>query len=375
MKEPLRVLQVVNQMVLAGAETMIMNLYEEINRDRVQFDFVVHSRKPGAYDKRIKALGGKIYYMPKYNLLNHTYYRLAWRTFLKKHPEITIIHGHLRSTANIYLAEAKKFNKLTIAHSHNTSNGVGFRAKVKAYLQKNIPQFTDVFIGCSTEAGQWLFGQEVATKNNFFVLNNGIHLRRFKYDRENKFKKLRQYNLSEDHIIIGHIGRFNPQKNHHKVIEIAQEIIENNDKARLFLIGEGTLEKEIKELVRSKKLEKYIIFVSNANDIEAYYSMFDLLLMPSLFEGLPLTLIEAQANGLPCLISDTITEDLDITDLITRLSINEPSELWAKKAINRLRSDSVLKEGYLKQLAKAGYDVSENAKWLSKMYLNGFCNE
>ena len=155
----IRILHVLGSLNMGGAETLIMNLYRNIDRDKIQFDFVVHTNKIGLYEDEIKELGGKIYRIQRYKGINHFSYKKEWNNFFEEHKEYKIIHGHMRSTASIYLKIAKKYGRITIAHSHNTSNGHGFSSLVKKILQYNIRNVSDYFMGCSYEANKRLFGK------------------------------------------------------------------------------------------------------------------------------------------------------------------------------------------------------------------------
>ena len=375
MKQPLKVLHVVNRMVLAGAETMIMNLYETIDRQEVQFDFVVHESQPGSYDERIKELGGTIYVMPKYRVFNHRAYCAAWRHFFKTHPEYSIVHGHLRSTASLYLAEAKKAGFFTIAHSHSTSNGRGLQAMIKGFLQKSIVKYSDILMGCSQEAGEWLYGNEAIKEKPFYILNNGIHLERFQFNMEKRRNIRNQYSISDNRLLLGHIGRFDVPKNHHFLVDLANKLKEEDPKTMFMFVGDGPLKSDIQKKIEDLGIEENIITVSEVKNIEDYYSAFDCFLMPSLYEGLPLTLIEAQANGLPCLVSNRITKDVDQTSLISREVIDKGIQPWSAFILSNIDLRNESQFDAQSALIKAGFDVKQNAQWLESMYQRRFQEE
>jgi len=179
MSQPIRVLQVFAQMNRHGSESMIMSMYRNIDRSKVQFDFIVHTTDKCDYDEEIESLGGRIYSIPRYTGTNHFLYKKAWHNFLKQHSDYKIIHGHIRSTASIYLKIAKKYGLITIAHSHNTSSGAGFSAIVKNIYQYPIRYIVDYLFACSKSAGTWLFGERACRKDNFFILNNAIDTKKF----------------------------------------------------------------------------------------------------------------------------------------------------------------------------------------------------
>ena len=375
MKEPIRVLHVVNKMVLAGAETMIMNLYQYIDRDKVQFDFMVHEHTEGAYDTQINELGGRIFYMPKYKVINHFKYRRLWIKFLNNHPEIAIVHGHLRSTASLYLKETQRAKRLAIAHSHSTSNGTGIQAFIKAMLQSSISKSSDILMACSQEAGVWLFGPQAIQSKSLYILNNGIDLGRFEFNLKKRQTLRKKYNVSENQRLIGHIGRFDNPKNHQFLIEIVNKTVEKNPNLMYVFIGDGPLRSQIQTRIKDLEIDSNVFVVSEAKNIEDYYSAFDYFLMPSLYEGLPLTLIEAQANGLPCLISNRITTDVDKTPLISRESIDAGVEPWVDFIFRHVKVREISQYNAHSALIKAGFDVKQNAQWLESMYQRRFQEE
>lgn len=367
MPEPIRVLQVFAEMNRGGAENMIMNLYRNINRSEVQFDFVVHTINKCAFDDEIRAMGGNIYNVPAYSGKNHFEYKKAWESFFKDHPEYKVIHGHVRSTASIYLNKAKKYGLTTIAHSHNTSSGSGFPAIVKNILQYQIRNIADYLFACSQNAGTWLYGEKACKKDNFFILNNAIEAKRFVLNKEVRDKKRKELQL-EDFFVVGHIGRFHPQKNHAFIIDIFKELSEKNSKVKLLLIGDGTLRKEIEKKVSNLGLSEKVIFTGVRPDIPELLQAMDVFLFPSLFEGLPVTLIEAQASGLEIYASETISQEVAITDLINYNSLNSHPSEWVNNILNKKRLNK--RKNYLSEIENANYDIEKNSLWLQEFYKN-----
>lgn len=367
MSEQLRVLHVFAEMNRGGAETMIMNLYRSINRSELQFDFVVHTKNKCAFDDEIRLLGGKIYYVPAYSGKNHFEYIKAWENFLKEHPEYKVIHGHVRSTASIYLKKAKKYGLTTIAHSHNTSSGSGFSSIAKNILQYQIRYIADYLFACSQNAGTWLFGEKACKNDNFFILNNAIDAKRFVLNKDVRDKKRKELQL-EDFFVVGHIGRFHPQKNHAFIIDIFKELTEKNSKMKmkLLLVGDGTLRKEIEKKVNNLGLSDKVIFTGVRPDIPELLQAMDVFLFPSLFEGLPVTLIEAQASGLEIYASETISQEVAITDLINYYSLDSHPSEWANNILNNKVLNK--RKNYLSEIENANYDIEKNSLWLQEFY-------
>lgn len=224
MKGPIRILHAFGGLNRGGAETMVMNIYRNIDRTKVQFDFVKHTIKKCDYDDEIIKLGGKIYCVPRYTVKNHIAYKKVWYNLLKEHPEYKILHGHIISTASIYLNIAKKNGLITIAHSHSTSSrGNKIERFIKKIIQYPIRNVADYFYACSEDAGKWLFGRKSTQKNNYIIINNSIDVSSFRYD-ETKRHEIRQNFNIEDKFVIGHIGSFTYPKNHKFLINVFYEI-------------------------------------------------------------------------------------------------------------------------------------------------------
>ncbi|MGL4607828.1 MAG: glycosyltransferase family 1 protein [Eubacteriaceae bacterium] len=360
--EPIRILQVFGQMNRGGAETMIMNLYRNIDRSKVQFDFIVHTEEKCAYDDEIIALGGKIFRVPRYRGRNHFQYKKVWKKFFKEHLEYKIIHGHIRSTASIYLKIAKEYGLITIIHSHSTSNGGGFTAKIKNQLQKKIE--ADYYFACSKKAGEWLFGSERTKKENFQVICNAIDLEKFAFNEELRNINRKKLGL-EEKFVIGHVGRFDPPKNHAFLIDVFSEIYKENGNARLLLVGDGALREKIKTKVNKLGLAESVIFTGVSPDVNELMMVMDAFVFPSLYEGLPVTIIEAQAAGLYCVISDQISKEVKITNLVKFLSIKNSEKEWSMEVM-KIKTRRVDKRNEIK---KEGYDINFLANLLTEIYL------
>jgi glycosyltransferase involved in cell wall biosynthesis len=368
MAEPIRVLQVFAQMNRGGAETMIMNFYRNVDRSKIQFDFIVHSQEECDYDMEIQSLGGKIFRIPRYTGKNHFRYNVEWHNFFKEHPEYKIIHGHLRSTASIYLKIAKKYGVKTIAHSHSTSSGNGISAIVKNILQYPIRYIADYLFSCSKVAGEWLFGKKATRQHNFVVVSNAIETSKFAYNEDLRIKKRIELHL-ENKFVVGHIGRFITAKNHIFLLNIFKEIYDINPNAILLLIGDGELKRLIEKKVSELGLNNSVVFTGVRSDIPGLLQAMDVFLFPSLYEGLPVTLIEAQASGLKIVASNTLTEEVAITDLITFCSLKTDPRDWANCALDD-NFDSNNRHINFTKVKRSNYDIEENAKWLQNFYLN-----
>ena len=367
MSEPIRVLQVFVHMNRGGAETMIMNVYRNIDRKKVQFDFIVHTMEPCSFDDEIRNLGGQIFCIPKYTGTNHFKYICNWKKFFEEHSEYMLIHGHVRSTAAIYLRIAKKFGLTTIAHSHSTkSRGNVIEQLVKAILQRNIRYIADRLLACSQDAGNWLFGSHAISTNKFDIAKNAINTDEFKYDETVRIEIRQQLKLQEK-FVLGHVGNFTYAKNHEFLIEVFEMVHKKNINSVLILVGNGELEDNIINKVKKMGLIDSVIFLGSRSDVPELLQGMDCFVFPSLFEGLGISLIEAQATGLRCVVSNNLPEEAFVTNLIEKLSLKQKPEEWSE-AILKSEKNNFRKDMRV-EIEKSGYDIKANANWLENFYL------
>lgn len=365
MNKPIRILHVLGTLNRGGAETMIMNIYRSIDRTKIQFDFMIHTDKECDYNDEIIKFGGKIYNVPRYIGRNHFKYKKAWDSFFNIHPEYKIVHGHMRSTASIYLKIAKKHGLITIAHSHSTSSrGNKFEQLVKNIMQFPIRYIADYLFACSDEAGKWLFGRNVLNKGNYKVIKNAIDIEKYTFN-EVKRNEIRETLSIEDKFVVGHVGSFTYPKNHKFLISVFYEVQKQYKDSILLLVGDGELrpyiQKQIDDLGINDKV-KLTGVVANVND---YMQAMDVFVFPSLWEGLPVTVVEAQASGLQCFISDKVTEEVCITPCIKSISLNESVKNWAYKIIFSKKNRRYETSFYME---RSGFDIYDSVKLLTKFY-------
>lgn len=358
----IRILQMIGSLNVGGSQTLMLGIYRNIDREKMQFDFILDHPDETYFAEDIKALGGRIYTLPVFRGTNAGEVRRDWNNFLYTHPEYHVLHSHVRSYASLYLPVAKKHGLKTIIHSHNTSNGSGMTAAVKDVLQKPLRYQADILMACSTEAGRWLYGDKAVQSDRFIFLPNAVDTRRFKPDNEKRQRTRRELGL-EDRFVIGHVGRFFPAKNHGFLLEIFKEVREREPKAVLLLIGEGPLQQETARKAVELGVADDVIMTGNRDDVPELLGAMDRFCFPSLWEGLPVTLIEAQAAGLPCIISDTITTDVDVSPLVTRLPPTDAGR-WADELLDKrhYRADATA------YIVRAGFDVQSSAKRMFELY-------
>lgn len=370
--KPIRILHEVTSMNTGGVENLLMNIYRNIDRTKIQFDFMLHREAgEGFFDNEIKELGGKIYSGIPFNPLKHKRYLKSLDDFFKEHKEYKIIHAH-NAFSMFTLRSAQKHNiPVRIAHSHNTApKWNNYKTPFKLYAKSKIKKYATNYFSCSTPAGEYYFGKKTVENGNVLLLKNGIMTDKFKFNNELRKKYREELGLKDEFAIV-HIGRFNVQKNHQYLIEIFENINKLNPKIKLFLFGEGELEKQIYSIVKEKKLDDKVIFLGVKGNVNEYLNAMDLFILPSLFEGLPLTGIEAQTNGLPCIISDTVTKEVKITDLVSFISIKNDSKVWAEAIVNKL-NEGIVRKDMSEEIINAGYDIDSTVKLLERFYLDKY---
>lgn len=331
MKEnkPIRILQYIGSLHFGGSQSMIMGVYRKTDRSKVQFDFVVWPESRDGWYDVVEQLGGRIYVSPKYTGKNHFAYLRWWRTFFADHPEYKVIHGHVRSTATLYLSVANHYGLVTIAHSHSTSNGTGFAAVVKNIMQLPIRCVADYLFACSNQAGAWLYGRAALKKANYQRIPNGIDLTRFAFDLKKREQMRTALHIPDNVYVVGHVGRFTKPKNHVWLVNLFAEWQKTAPNSCLLLVGDGEGWNNIRQQCEKLGISDKVIMPGGSSAPEDYYQAMDVFAFPSLWEGLPMSVVEAQANGLPCLISETITPEVKLTNLVHTLPLND-TNAWIK---------------------------------------------
>ena len=357
----IRVLHVVTYMGRGGLETMLMNYYRHIDRSKVQFDFLVHREFEADYDEEIKSLGGRIYHVSRLVPWSRRY-KAELRRFFRTHPEYKIVHVHKDCLSSVALQCAKDCGiPVRIAHSHNSNQDKNIKYLFKRYYMRKIPETATELFACGKAAGDWMFGGKA-----YQLLPNAIAAEKYIYEEE-KAKKIKKELDLEKNIVIGHIGRFNPQKNHKFLIDIFEKCFEKNQKVRLMLIGDGEGRNEIENKVKERGLQDNVIFMGVRKDVPELLQAMDVFVFPSLYEGLPVTMIEEQAAGVPAVISNRVSEECIITkDLVKVEGLEETPEQWADKILKQAK---INKSDRNEEIKKAKYDVETTAKWLEEYYL------
>ncbi|WP_276888335.1 glycosyltransferase family 1 protein [Faecalibaculum rodentium] len=346
---------------IGGIETFLLNVYKKIDRNKYHFDFITQSANP-AFAKEFKKLGANIYQIssPKKLL---SYIRDINQVFDNNYD---VIHFHKNSAANIIpiiLATKKNLSKIVI-HSHNTAPSV---LGITSYLHKvnrhYLVNHANYRIACSDLAGKWLFG----SKEKYEVIPNGIDINKFKFNNSIRNGMRRSIGIPEDAFVIGHIGRFSSQKNQDFLVKIFHKIKEIRDISVLILIGDGELRGEVEKEVVSLGLEDSVLFLGTRTDIPELLSTMDVFLMPSIYEGLPIVGVEAQASGLSLYLSDTISRELVLSDSVNWFSLDSnPSDI-AKIIARDQINETIRKQRWL-QVVSSGYDIEQTVFKMSDIY-------
>ncbi len=372
-KQPVRVLHVVGRMDRGGIETMIMNIYRNIDREKVQFDFLAHFGREAAFNDEIRSLGGKIYEMPALRDETNVYY---WRIFsyinalnkfFKEHKEYDIIHCHMTNTASIYMPIAKKNGvKCCISHSHSTHGKKGLMGVVTDILQKPIYKHATDFFACSEAAKKWFYPEDMIKAGKVKVIANAVDAARFRFNPETRERMRKELDLG-DSLAVVCIARFRQEKNHTFLIDVLKEMLKTKEDVVFVFAGDGPCEDEVKKKAKDLGVYEHIRFLGMRPDVPDILQASDVFTLASFFEGLPVTGIEAQASGLYCVASDGIPDEMNALDMVEYISLEKPVSYWAERIF--AAGEKERKDTY-EQLKASGYDIHTTVPWLQEFYLS-----
>lgn len=362
----IRVLHVIAGMNMGGAETFLMNIFRNINRNKFEFYFLCYGTKKFDYEDEIQKLGGHIIRIDIPRFMNFNKAISNIKRIIKEN-KIDIVHSHTyyNSMFATYAAHQCNVQKI-ITHSHSTFSEHNISIMKKMYFciaKYIINKYSNIRLACGKEAGEALFG----SKNKFIIIYNGIDIDKFVFDKNIRNDKRRELDIKNNEFVIGHVGRFDKVKNHIFLLRIFKEFLKLRANTKLILIGDGILKDEIKNRTCKLGIEKNVIFLEKRKDVNYLYSSMDILLFPSLYEGIPITLIEAQTNGLPIIASDTIDSNVNITNKINFFSLNNTASEWALKLNQKIG----IRYDYTEKIRKSEYNMKENIFKLEKIYEKG----
>ena len=358
-----RVLQVVTDMNMGGIESFLMNLYRAVDREQVQFDFLMHRAEPSYFDGEILALGGRIYRLPAIRPASFVSYRKALAAFFREHREYRVVHAHNNAYSMFVLREAEKNGiPVRIAHSHCAYPNLGLVKRITYdYCRSRINRFTTRRFACSNAAGEWLY-----SGGDFEVFPNAIHGRKYRFDPQLRETVRQELGLG-DAFTVMHVGRFDAVKNQAFLLEVFARILEQEPKARLVLVGDGALRPELQRRAEDILPSGAVLFTGIRSDVARLLQAADVFAFPSLYEGLPVTVIEAQAAGLPCVKSAAVTDEVCVTELIHSLPIDDAAA-WAQLLLEKR---STPRQDTCAAISASGFDMETAAEELQRFYLNG----
>lgn len=361
---PIRVLQVVTHMERGGLESMIMNYYRHIDREKVQFDFLVHRQERAAFDDEIESLGGRIYRLPRLVPWSKSYLS-ALNHFWDEHPEYKIIHVHQDCLSSVILKAAAQHNvPVRIAHSHNANQDRNLKYPIKLWYRRSIPQYATNLFACGKDAGDWMFSGAP-----YQIINNAIDVAAYSYDPEKRIEMRQKLGL-ENELIVGHVGRFNPQKNHPLLLDIFAALLKKEPNAVLLLAGCGEDMPKIQAKAQALGVAEHVRFLGVRSDVADLMQAMDVFVFPSLYEGLPVTMVEAQAAGLPCIISDKVPPECILTEgLVDVMPLSASPETWAEKI---LAKRAIPRTDRRAEIVAHGFDITTEAVKLQEFYLKAY---
>lgn len=372
MKEVKKVLHIVGAMNRGGTETMLMNLYRNIDRDKLQFDFVSFSQEDAHYDDEIRSMGGKIIKIDKPRFLGFNKSINDICKVIQEQGPYDVVHAHTLFNSGFAMIAANKLGiKRRITHAHTTlDNESTFIRKVYINLMRNIiNKYSTNLLACSNEAGKYLFGEDSLIKNNYTYFSNLIDYNKILNSSDNKVEKFKLENDLNNKLVIGHVGTLKKSKNQKFLIEIANYLIKNNHDIKLVLVGDGSMKDELELLVKNYGIESNVLFTGTREDVDVILHSMDVFVFPSIFEGLGLVLLEAQAAGLPCLVSEAIQPEADLNlNLINRLDLTYGVEQWSDKILQLSISDKKDKDVVKKAFDESDYSVDKCLEKLLSIY-------
>lgn len=365
MESPIRILHAVSKMDGGGIENFIMNVYRNIDRTKIQFDFLDHTEENGAFDKEIILLGGRIFKLKKLSSKYFLSYQKDLKKFFKAHGGYKIIHSHLNLLSAFTLKGAQKAGiKTRIAHSHtNCLLNTGLKKMIKLYAKSQINKYATVRFACSKEAALWQFGKSA---DKTLIIPNAVNLETFKFSAEKRVKMRKQLCIDENTFLFGHSGGFREVKNHRFLIDVFSAIKQKNKNSKLLLIGGGELKAATEARAEAAGLSESVIFTGSVPNVFDYLCAMDAFIFPSVYEGLGISVIEAQVSGLPCFVSDKVPQEAQISGKYFTLSLTLPPQEWAKLILQTLQSLPAERQ---MPAAAEKYNIKTIVKMLEEFYL------
>lgn len=367
----IRILHILHSMNRGGAENALMNYYRHVDRNKIQFDFLLTDPNHTLFEDEIHSLGGSVFKVPPLTKTNPFPYFKGLRLFFKNHPEYKIVHSHTSSKSVFPLAFARFYGvPVRCSHSHSSSIERGINGLIRKALMPFLKIVATDYLSCGDQAAKWLYGNRAFQSGRVYVFKNVIEADKFRFNTETRNRYRDRYGFSDDTLVLGHTARFCAVKNHFFDIDILHVLRKKGLKAKLLLIGGGELEYAIKERAKEKGVEDDVVFVGVVSNVYDYEQAMDVFLLPSFYEGLPLSIIEAQVSGLPCITTEgKVSNESSVTDLVTYLSLDLGAEIWGEKIMEiwkRPRNDRYT------EIVRAGFCAEVSAGLLQDFYIRRY---
>ncbi len=346
-----RMLHIVGSMSPSGIGNFIMNVYRNIDRKKVQFDFIVHEHRDVSFDEEIRQLGGRLFYVTRKSVSPLKNFREIRRVVRKGRYRTVFRHTDTATVALDLLAAKLGGARVRIAHSHSTSTP---GRQMHKLFQPMLNMLCTQRFACSERAGKWLYGDRP-----FEVIINAIRLDEFAFDPAVR-ERVRQEEGLGTGVVIGHVGNLLPVKNHLFMLEMMAEVVKQKQDARMLFVGDGEMREQIEAARKRLGLEEHVILTGVRTDTAALLQAMDVFLFPSRYEGLPIAVVEAQCSGLPCLLSDVITKEVDVTDGVSRMPLSAPPQKWAQRILSLAEQRRSSPDERL--FAKKGFDIRQMVK-------------
>lgn len=364
---PIRVLHILHSMNRGGAENALMNYYRNIDREKVQFDFLLTDQGKGLFEDEIMQLGGRVYKVPLLTMTNPWPYLKAVKTFFKEHKEYKIAHSHTSSKSVFPLWIAKRCGvPVRVCHSHSSKSEKGYEGMIRDMLKPFLKVVSTDMLSCGNKAAVWLYGKKTFEQGKVKIFKNVIETDNFRYNEEVRKEYRNKFNINDVTIVVGHTARFSEVKNHLFDVEIMSELKLMGANAKLMLVGTGELIESIEQKARELDVIDDIIFTGVVSNVCDYEQAMDAFILPSIYEGLPLSIIEAQVSGLPCFTSEgRVSPECSVTDLVQYIPLEAGAKVWAEKIIEATKLERRDRQA---EVIAAGYDAKTSAKWLEEFY-------
>lgn len=360
-----RVLQIVTKMDIGGLESRLMDIYRQIDKTLVQFDFYIFDSGNGYFDNEIEAMGGIIYKGSNINWKNAFTIPKKFCSFLLQHPEYAIVHCHMNSWCGFILKGAFQAGvPVRIAHARGAIRGYNIQNIFKNIIKRTVNKYATHRFSVSEKAAVWLFGQKTVAKGNVQIWPNAIDSSKYIFNENIRLKKRRELGL-EGECVLMHVGNLTPPKNHTFLLEIFKQFQSIINQSVLLLVGCDFMNGAIHKKAYSLNCDECVIFLGQRTDVSELLEAADVFVFPSLHEGFPGAVLEAQAAGLPCVISDTISKEIKVTDLVKQLSLKEKPIFWAETIRNIMQ---IKRKNTYEQICMSGYDIKSLTSRLTDFY-------